>query len=105
MIHRAALKPLTGYSLGVASQGRFHFVGLSAGPNILIPGFSFHTDGREVNTLNFGFNAQAVAFLMLGKSFGLGLSLCGMPAMHGYPRGWGLSVDLTLRRGWSKQRR
>ena len=105
VIHRAALAPFTGYSFGIASQGRSYFVGLSAGPNILIPGFSSHSDGRDVETLTFGFNAQAVAFVMSRGSFGLGLSLCGTPAMHGYPMGWGLSVDLTVRKGWTKQRR
>ena len=99
-VHRASIYPFTGYSFGIASSGRHHFVVLSAGPDLSIPGYSTDTDARHSDSWRVGFQGQAGAFVMPLRFLGLGMFLYYKPALHGKPAGRGVSFDLMFRIGW-----
>ncbi len=98
-IHRASYSPFTGYGFGLASFGRYHFVGVSVGPDLTIPGFLYDTDGQHPDGWRVGFHGQAGAFIMPMKFLGLGIFLYGKPALHGKPAGWGFTYELMVRVG------
>ncbi len=98
--HRASIWPYTGYSFGIASSGRYHFVGISAGPDISIPGFSTTNDGQATDGWRVGVQGQAGVFVMPLQFLGFGIFLYGQPALNGEPAGWGAGYDLMVRIGW-----
>ncbi len=92
-LHRASLTPWLGYGFGIASSGRYHFVGISAGPDFYIPGF-LHAKEHDIRRFKLDVRGQARAVVMPLKFLGLG----GL--LYVNPKGWGYSYGLMVRIGW-----
>ena len=107
--HRASMLPFTAYSFGIASTGRFHFLGVSAGPDIEIPGVTWVTKNKEVHharTVGIGFQGQIGAIIMPFRFLGIGMHVYAKPNMSTTPSDfqWGGSFDLLVRIGWKRLR-
>lgn len=103
--HRASLLPYTAYSFGIASTGRYHFLGVSAGPDIEIPGITTVSKNNEMyiaRTVGIGFQGQIGAAIMPFRFLGIGIHLYAKPNMTTTPSHfqWGASYDLMFRIGW-----
>ena len=103
--HRASLLPFTGYSFGIASTGRYHFLGVSAGPDVEIPGITWVSKNKEMyiaRTVGIGFHGQIGAIIMPFRFLGIGFHFYAKPNMSTTPSDfqWGPSFDLMFRIGW-----